>query len=239
MERRCQCPARPERAAPVNQRPPPVSGTSPRRYISPQRDEQSNATRRRILAAAEHLFARDGFAAVSMPRIAEHAGVSLATVYLYFAGKVAIVGALADELVAAPDLSVEQVEREADPIRQLRRGAGIMRRLNERSWLVADILRGAHATDEHLSRVWTLWQRRHAEAMRRAMEAVQARGGLRPGLALDEAVDVFYALTGTDVYRALVRERGWSPARYQRWLFRIGCRELLGEPAGDSPPPTV
>jgi hypothetical protein len=58
--------------------------------------------------------------------------------------------------------------------------------------------------------------------------ALRARGALRPGLAPDEAVDILYALTGTDVYRALVRERGWSPARYQRWLFRLGCRELLG-----------
>jgi AcrR family transcriptional regulator len=214
-----------------------MSATSPRRYSSPQRDEQANATRRRILAAAEQLFAQHGFAAVTMPRIAEHADVSLATVYLYFPGKAAIVGALADVLVAMPDLSVEQVEREADPVRQLRRGAGIMRRLNERAWLVADILRGAHATDAHLHEVWAIWQQRHAAGMRRTVDALQARGGLRPGLAPDEAADILYALTGTDVYRALVRERGWSPARYQRWLFRIACRELLGDAAAE--PPTM
>jgi AcrR family transcriptional regulator len=214
-----------------------MAASSPRRYSSHQRDEQANATRRRILATAEQLFADHGFAAVTLPRIAEHAGVSLATVYLYFPGKAAIVGALADELAAMPDLSVEQVEREPDPVRQLRRGAGIMRRLNERSWLVADILRGARETDEHLTRVWALWQQRHAEAIRRAVEALHARGALRPGLALDEAVDIFYALTGTDLYRALVRERGWSPARYQQWLFRIGRTELLGD-SGDELPTT-
>jgi len=135
-----------------------------------------------------------------------------------------------------PDLSVEQVEREPDPARQLRRGAAIIRRLNERSWLVADILRGAHATDERLTQVWAVWQQWHADAIRRAVAALQARGGLRPGLALEDAVDIFYALTGTDVYRALVRERGWSSARYQQWLFRIGCRELLGASADESPP---
>jgi TetR/AcrR family transcriptional regulator, regulator of cefoperazone and chloramphenicol sensitivity len=214
-----------------------MSASSPRRYASHQRDAQANATRRRILATAEELFAEHGFAAVTLPRIGEHAGVSLATVYLYFPGKAAIVGTLADELVASPDLSVEQVEHEPDPVCQLRRGAGIIRRLNERSWLVADILRGAHATDERLARVWALWQQRHADAIRRAVEALQARGALRPGLGLDEAVDIFYALTGTDMYRALVRERGWSPARYQRWLFRIGRWELLGD-SGDKSPTT-
>jgi AcrR family transcriptional regulator len=188
-----------------------------------------------MVTAAEQLFTAHGFAAVTMPRLAQHAGVSLATVYLYFSGKAAIVAALADELVATPDLSVEQVEREPDPVRQVRRGAGIIRRLNERSWLVADILRGAHGTDERLTRVWTLWQQRHVHAIQRAVEAVQAQGALRPGLALDEAVDVFYALAGTDVYRALVRERGWSPNRYERWLFGLGCRELLGVSPDDSP----
>ena len=212
-----------------------MSATSPRPYSSPQREEQANATRLRILATAEQLFSEHGFAAVTMPRIAEHARVSLATVYLYFPGKAAIVGALADELVAAPDLSVEQVERETDPVRQLRRGAGIIRRLNERAWLVADILRGAHGTDERLAQVWAVWQQRHLDANRRTVQALQARGGLRPGLAPDVAVDILYALTGTDVYRALVRERGWSPARYQQWLVRLGCKELLGASTDESP----
>ena len=216
-----------------------MPATPRRRYASPQREEQANATRRRILAAAEQCFAADGFAAVTMPRIAEHAGVSLATVYLYFPGKAAIVAALADTIVAAPDLSVERVEHEPDPIRQLRIGARNIRRLNERSWLVADILRSGHGTEEGLARVWSLWQQRHDHAIRRGVEAVHARGRLRPGLALDEAVDVFYALAGTDVYRALVRERGWSPARYERWLFHLACRELLDSSPDDAPAASV
>jgi AcrR family transcriptional regulator len=200
--------------------------------------EQANATRRRILAAAEQLFTVDGFVAVTMPRIAEHAGVCLATVYIYFPGKAAVVEALAEELVATPDLSVEHVEREADPVRQLRRGAGIIRRLNERAWLLADILRDAHGTDERLAQAWAVWQRRHLEANRRVVEALQSRGGLRRGLRADEAIDFLYAVCGTDVYRALVRERGWSPARYQRWLFRLGCRELLGRSPDKTATPT-
>jgi AcrR family transcriptional regulator len=208
-----------------------MPSAGPRSYSSPQRDEQANATRRRILHAAQQLFAEVGFAAVSMPRIAERSGVSLATVYLYFPGKPALVGALADALAAMPDLSVELVEREPNPLRQLRRGAAIMRRLNERSWLLADILRDAHGTDERLAQVWAVWQRRHADAMQRAIAALHARGGLRPALSPKEAVDILYALTGTHVYRALVRERGWSPARYQRWLFEMSRRELLADSA--------
>ena len=199
-----------------------------RRYLSPQRAAQVNATRQRLLAAAETLLAERGYAAVTMGAIADRAGVSPATVYLYFPGKAAVVAALADEIVANPDLSVELVERESDAVRQLRVGAAIIRRLNERSWLVADVLRSAHGGDEALAETWTLWQRRHLEAVQRGIAALQALGALRAGLAYDAAVDAFYALAGTDVYRALVRERGWSPDRYERWLFRLACTELLG-----------
>jgi hypothetical protein len=59
------------------------------------------------------------------------------------------------------------------------------------------------------------------------MKAFQERGALRTGLELTEAVDAFYALFGTDLYRALVRERGWSPEQYEDWLFRLARRDLL------------
>lgn len=203
-----------------------VKGRRP--YNSPHREEQANATRRHILVAAAALFAEQGFASATMDGIARRAGVSLATVYLYFPGKPAVVAALADEVVAAADLSVERVERESDPVRQVRIGARILRLLNERAWVVADILRSAQGANENLTRIWALWQQRHLDAISRAIEAIQAAGGLRDGLGRDEAIDSFYALAGTDVYRSLVRERGWSADRYEDWLFRLGCTELLG-----------
>lgn len=203
-----------------------------RAYHSPQRDEQVNATRRTILAAVEELFAERGYAGVTISQVAGRAGVSVASVYLYFPGKAAMVAAMADALTASPELSVEQVEREANPVRQLQIGTHIIRQLNERSWLVADILRSAQGKDETLAEVWMEWQRRHLDAVRRGVEALAERGALRTGLGLEEAVDAYYALLGTDIYRALVRERGWSPQRYEEWLFRLACRELLDAPLG-------
>ena len=206
-----------------------------RQYRSPQRDEQANATRRNILDAAERLFAEHGFAGVNMQRIAREAGVSLATVYLYFPGKAAMVSAMADAITASPDLSVEQVEQEAVPVQQLRVGARIIRRLNERSWIVADALRSAQGADEGLAEAWLSWQERHLHAVERAVRALDSHGALREGLSAARATDALYALAGTDVFRALVRDRGWSPDDYERWLFELGCREVLGE----SPPAEV
>lgn len=200
----------------------------PRVYNSPQRARQANETARQILDSSSALFAERGYSAVTIAEIARTAGVSVATVYIYFSGKAAIVAAMADEIVAGADLSVEHVERESDAAAQLRTAAHIIRILNERSWLVTDILRSAHGTDPHLANVWASWQERHLHAVSRGIKAIDAQGGLRSGLALDEAIDIFYALAGSDVYRALVRDRGWSPDRYERWLFGLARVQLAG-----------
>ncbi len=113
---------------------------------------------------------------------------------------------LAEDLVISTDLSVEEVEQERDPVEQLRIAAHLMRLLNQRSWLVADILRTAHGTDRGLSRTWRQWQKRHFSAVGRAMAALASRGALHSQLSTDRAADAMYALAGTDVYRVLVQE---------------------------------
>jgi hypothetical protein len=41
------------------------------------------------------------------------------------------------------------------------------------------------------------------------------------------ARDIFWMLTGRDIYRMLVRERGWSSKKYQEWLADTLVRSLL------------
>ncbi len=52
-------------------------------------------------------------------------------------------------------------------------------------------------------------------------------GRLRPGLDHATARDIFWILTGRDVYRMLVRERRWSSQKYQTWLADTLVRSLL------------
>ena len=52
-------------------------------------------------------------------------------------------------------------------------------------------------------------------------------GRLRPGLDHGTARDIFWMLTGRDVYRMLVCERGWSSQKYQDWLADTLVRSLL------------
>ena len=62
-------------------------GNDRRTYNSPRRQEQAAATRTQILASAQRLFERDGYAATSMAAVAADAGVSLKTVYVAFETK--------------------------------------------------------------------------------------------------------------------------------------------------------
>jgi hypothetical protein len=43
-------------------------------------------------------------------------------------------------------------------------------------------------------------------------------GALVPGLPVQEAVDVYWTLSGPEVYELLVLVRGWRPERYEDWL---------------------
>lgn len=203
-----------------------------RRYTSPDRVEGAQATARAILRAAEELFTREGFAGVTMKQIAREAGIAPATVYLHYSGKGAIVRALAKDITDAPDLSVERVEDEGSVEGQLRTAVSILKELNERSWVVAEILRSHSGAEREMKVLAEEWQQRHFDAVRRGVTAVAKAGRLRPGVSPEQAADILYAVAGTDVYRALVRERGWTSTEYASWLTRFIDDHLLSQQQG-------
>jgi len=68
-------------------------------YESPLRNEQSDATRRRILDALVRTMG-NGVAGLSVPAVAREAGVSVPTVYRHFKTKAELVAALAPYLAS-------------------------------------------------------------------------------------------------------------------------------------------
>jgi hypothetical protein len=55
-------------------------------------------------------------------------------------------------------------------------------------------------------------------------------GRLRAELDYTTARDIFWTLTGRDIYRMLVRERGWSSQKYEEWLADTLVLSLLCAP---------
>lgn len=66
--------------------------------IAPPRTARGVATRRRLLEAAERVFAKYGYADASVSRITEAAGIGQGTFYLYFATKLDIFNELVEDL---------------------------------------------------------------------------------------------------------------------------------------------
>jgi hypothetical protein len=48
-----------------------------------------------------------------------------------------------------------------------------------------------------------------------------------PGLAVDRATDILWALNHPDFWQLLVRERGWTPEDYEQWFGGTACTLLL------------
>src|SRR5690606_16161153 len=77
----------------VHTEDPPVSPATGRPLTS-----RGQQTRRRLLEAAEQVFADLGYHEASIVKITEHAGVALGTFYLYFDSKQSIFEALVLDL---------------------------------------------------------------------------------------------------------------------------------------------
>jgi len=207
-------------------------GKVKRRYNSVTRREQASGTRRHIMAAAGRLFAERGFGRTTMESIAAAAEIGVATVYVNFATKAAIVEALVAQVTSDPRLDVNFVLDEMDLDRALRRGAANIRRLHEASAALTDLLRSSRADDPGLEVLWRRRQQGHLRAMRQFARELERRGVLLAGMRVDEAADILYTLAGAETYRELVVERGWAPRRYQAWLEKAGRRLLLTSSAG-------
>ena len=65
----------------ITMAPKSISERKPRAYRSELRQQQAEATRSRVLAAAAELFAADGYARTTLAKIAAAAGVSAETVH--------------------------------------------------------------------------------------------------------------------------------------------------------------
>jgi AcrR family transcriptional regulator len=84
-----------------------------RQYRSPLRDGQQQQTRDRILEAAVGQIADDGLAELTVPLVAERAGVSLRTVYRHFPSKddlIEAVGEFRDADLRPPESIDELLE---------------------------------------------------------------------------------------------------------------------------------
>jgi len=128
---------------------PPTSTTAARR------ERKSDRTRRRVLAAAKHLFDRRGYRDTTVDDITRRAEIAHGTFYLYFRGKSEVLRELSTAALAEFDsIAMRQFQTRAEV-------AGLIRETLEvyqRNRLMMRLLREASATDanfrEHYDEVF-------------------------------------------------------------------------------------
>jgi len=203
-----------------------------RPYHSPARERQAAATRQRMLAAARTLFAGRGYAGTTLEAIAAAAGVSPKTVSAAFGSKRGILAALVspDVLGARYPQLVGQLRTAQEPRRRVELAARLARQINEALSPEFELLRGADFVLGEPAEVARQVQERRRQNVARLVAYLADQGALRRDRAPDEAADEVCALTGYDLYRALVVDLGWTPDRYEAWLADV-LRERLLPPA--------
>jgi AcrR family transcriptional regulator len=206
-----------------------------RQYESPRRRAQADATRRDLIAAAQRLFERQGYAATTVAAIAAEAGVALKTVYLVFETKSGVLRAVwnallrgddADRPVAEQPWYVEVLE-EADPDRRLLLNARNSAEGKRRIAAIVEVIRSAATADPDIGTLWARIQAEYHANQRAIVERLHERGELAPGLDVDRAADILWTINHPNTWQLLVAERGWTPEEYERWAGETARTQLL------------
>jgi AcrR family transcriptional regulator len=214
---------------------PATTKQKTRRYHSPRRQEQAEATRQQILDAAQRLFVENGYVSTSMAAIAKEAGVAVKTVYLAFETKGGLLRALwhrnlrgGREAVPVADQKwFLEVLNEPDPAKALRLNARNSRVVKTRIAPLGEVLLTAVPADpdvEALSkRIWSEFYENQLEVVK----ALHRRKALKKGLGVKRAADILWTLNHPRTYILLTEDRGWTPEQYETWLADITIAELL------------
>jgi AcrR family transcriptional regulator len=203
-----------------------------RSYKSAVRERQAGDTRRRIVEATRRLLQSEGYAGMTIEAIAERAGVSAQSVYGIFKSKTGILTELLDQATFGPDYeqAVQDALSARDPETRLRLTARIARQIHDAQSATFDLLRGAGVVAPALAKLEHRRECLRYERQERMIISLRDARRLRPDLDYATARDIFWMFTGRDVYRMLVRERGWSSQKYQDWLAGTLVQSLMASP---------
>src|SRR4051794_16521298 len=151
---------------------------------------RSEGCRRRILAAADSLLTRDGFAGTSVDDIAATAGVSKATIYRWWPNKAAVVMEALLDAIEADFKGAADGDAEKDLIARIRRTIALFR--SPKGRMLASLI-GEAQFDPELAEAYRqrLLRPRRAGLQAALLRAVAA-GTLRPDVDLELATDIVY-----------------------------------------------
>lgn len=193
-----------------------------RRYDGTARRAQAEQVRAALIGAAHEMLLREGYAALTIPKLAQACGVSAESVYKRFAGKPALVRAVVENALRGSGPVAAETRSDAldaGDLQTLLRGWGQLSA--EVAPRVAPILLLVQVAAEHDPELARLARElddnrrsRMAENARRLAEA----GQLPLGVSVERATDILWTYSSPEVYELLVKRSGWNLQQYSAFI---------------------
>lgn len=193
-----------------------------RSYSSPLREQAAASTRLLVRDAGQRLFARDGFVATSIKKIAVEAGVSERTVYTHYRNKVEIFQDALNVAIAGDEEPVAMRDRpEFAAVLQTPSARDLISEMVRRNGLVLEragalIMAGIESSgaDADMRRISDEGEHAMRANCLALAEALAGTGEVRPEFDTDAVADVLVTMLSPHVHQVL----GWPAERYQAWL---------------------
>ena len=221
-----------------------------RRYDASGRRAAAEENRRAIAESARKLFLRLGYSATTMAAIAKAAGVSHETVYASLGPKPVVFRHLIETALSGTDEPIPPLEREyarkvmaeQSPGRLIEIYASAMRATQERLAPLFDVLVHGAKTSRELDSYYRELVKRRAHYAELIAEHLAEIGGLRDDVPIRVAADVLFGFNSSEFFLLFVRDRGWPPEFFERWLVGAWKTLLLPDhsgPLGSGPDPQL
>lgn len=193
-----------------------------RSYSSPLREQGAVYTRLLVRDAGHRLFARDGFVATSIKKIAYEAGVSERTVYTHYRNKVEIFQDALNVAVAGDEAPVAMRDRpEFEEVLRTPSARDLISEMVRRNGVVLEragalIMAGIESSgaDADMRRISDEGENAMRANCLALAEALVGTGEVLPGFDAERVADVLVTMLSPHVHQIL----GWPAGRYRDWL---------------------
>jgi AcrR family transcriptional regulator len=166
--------------------------------------------------------------------VADDAGVSVEYLQKAFDGKAGLVRALHERSLLgsgatpAPQRSDAAQEQETDAHALMHRFGAFMAEVTPLNAPMLRLIREAAAGgDPAMAALWQQVEDERYERMLQNARRVHARGLLRPDVTAEQAADLFWSMTGSELHERLVVQRGWSPDAFADFIGRAFSAALV------------
>jgi AcrR family transcriptional regulator len=188
-----------------------------------------SSTRGRILEATRRLVSERG-ARISMADVAGDAGVSRQAVYLHFSSRAGLLVAVVQHMDEAAGIRqhCQQALNIDDPIEALRAFLTAWLRYAAKIQPMATALLAARRDDPDAAAAWSDRMSELRAGFLFATRRLADAGCLRPGIGVDAAADLAWAMTSVPVWDQLTGDGGWQPVDVERRLVDTVIIGLTG-----------